>query len=59
MGVIKDLWDYVQTETNKSKESNPILYYELWKETHPQYIKNPRSEQEKEKLERRKSRCFE
>ena len=59
MGVIKDLWDYVQNEMKRSEESNPILYYELWKETHPQYIKTPRSIQEKDNTERRKSRCFE
>lgn len=59
MGVVKDLWDYVERETEKAKPESVVLYFDLWKESHPQYIRTTHEiTKEKQKRSNRRCRCL-
>ena len=54
MGIIKDLWD--SCELAKIQNKGPV-YFDRWKDDHPQYVKTPASKDNK-KHYRSKARTF-
>ena len=54
MGIIKDLWD--SCELARIKNNGPI-YFDQWKDDHPQYVKTPISTSGK-KYHKSRARSF-